>query len=133
MRRYSQEFKQQALQLSDEIDTKESAKNLGISYGTLTDWRKTKNRYKASDGAATAKAIVLDERERQLQKELLYRIDTTKMMREQVKTLVWQYTMVYYNRKRISTVNEDGLPPTLYRLKVTRKRMERLEHYILGG
>ncbi|WP_252722601.1 IS3 family transposase [Treponema phagedenis] len=39
-----------------------------------------------------------------LKKELLYRIDTTKMMREQVKTLVWQYTMVYYNRKRISTV-----------------------------
>ncbi|CEM61328.1 hypothetical protein DWQ65_11470 [Treponema phagedenis] len=46
------------------------AKNLGISYGTLTDWRKTKNRYKASDGAATAKAIVLDERERQLQREI---------------------------------------------------------------
>ncbi|NVP22916.1 transposase [Treponema phagedenis] len=70
MRRYSQEFKQQALQLSDEIGTKEAAKNLGISYGTLTDWRKTKNRYKASDGAATAKAIVLDERERQLQREI---------------------------------------------------------------
>ncbi len=57
-----------------------------------------------------------------LKKELLYRIDTTKMMREQVKTLVWQYTMVYYNRKRINTVNEDGLPPTLYRLKVTKKK-----------
>ncbi|CEM62790.1 Mobile element protein [Treponema phagedenis] len=57
-----------------------------------------------------------------LKKELLYRIDTTKMTREQVKTLVWQYTMVYYNRKRISTVNEDGLPPTLYRLKVTKKK-----------
>ncbi|CEM61486.1 hypothetical protein DWQ65_08020 [Treponema phagedenis] len=42
MRRYSQEFKQQALQLSDEIGTKEAAKNLGISYGTLTDWRKRK-------------------------------------------------------------------------------------------
>ncbi|NVP25754.1 transposase [Treponema phagedenis] len=40
MRRYSQEFKQQALQLSDEIGTKEAVKNLGISYGTLTDWRK---------------------------------------------------------------------------------------------
>ncbi|CEM62417.1 transposase (fragment) [Treponema phagedenis] len=43
MRRYSQEFKQQALQLSDEIGTKRAAKNLGISYGTLTDWRKRKS------------------------------------------------------------------------------------------
>ncbi|WP_252722463.1 integrase core domain-containing protein [Treponema phagedenis] len=65
-----------------------------------------------------------------LKKELLYRIDTTKMTREQVKTLVWQYTMVYYNRKRISTVNEDGLPPTFYRLKVTKKRWSGLNIHL---
>ena len=41
---YSKEFKQQALELSDEIGTKEACKQLGVSYGTLTDWRKAKNR-----------------------------------------------------------------------------------------
>ncbi len=49
-----------------------------------------------------------------LKKEKLYRINTRKMTREQVKTVIWRYVMVYYNRKRISMVNEGGWPPVIY-------------------
>ncbi len=50
-----------------------------------------------------------------LEKEKLYKINTLKMKMDEVKTIVWRYVMVYYNRQRISTVNEGGLPPTMYR------------------
>ena len=36
---------------------------------------------------------------------------------EEVKAIVFRYVMVYYNRKRITTVNPDGLPPSIYREK----------------
>lgn len=54
-----------------------------------------------------------------LKKEKLYRINTAKMTVEQVKTVVFRYVMIYYNRKRISTVNPGGLPPSIYREKAT--------------
>ena len=50
-----------------------------------------------------------------LKKEKLYRIDTMKMTMEEVKTVVFRYVMIYYNRIRISTVY-DGLTPEQYRL-----------------
>ena len=50
-----------------------------------------------------------------LKKEKLYKIKTEKMTVEQVKTAVFRYIMVYYNRKRITTVNPGGLPPSIYR------------------
>ena len=50
-----------------------------------------------------------------LKKEKLYKIKTEKMTVEEVNTVVFQYVMVYYNRKRITTVNPDGLPPSIYR------------------
>lgn len=36
---YSNEFKAQALKLSDEVGTKKAAAQLGIPYFTLADWR----------------------------------------------------------------------------------------------
>ena len=50
-----------------------------------------------------------------LKKEKLYKMNTLKMTMKEVKTVVWRYVMMYYNRERISTVNEGGLPPTMYR------------------
>ena len=44
MVKYSKEFKEQALLLSDEIGVKKAAGQLGINYSTLADWRKTRNR-----------------------------------------------------------------------------------------
>ena len=56
-----------------------------------------------------------------LKKEKLYKMNTRKMTREKVKTVVWRYVMVYYNRTRISTVNKGGWPPVIYREKATAR------------
>ncbi len=56
-----------------------------------------------------------------LKKEKLYKMNTRKMTREKVKTVIWRYVMVYYNRKRISTVNMGGWPPVIYREKATAR------------
>ena len=45
-----------------------------------------------------------------LKKEKLYRINTTKLTTE----------MVYYNRQRISTVNPEGWPPSIFREKTSK-------------
>ena len=50
-----------------------------------------------------------------LKKEKLYRIPTYKMTMEQVKTIIFRYIFVYYNRIRISSVNPNGMPPVTYR------------------
>lgn len=44
MAKYSREFKEEALKLSDEIGVKKAASQLGIPYYTLADWRnRTRN------------------------------------------------------------------------------------------
>ena len=40
MTKYSKEFKEEALKLSDEIGVKKAALQLGLQYYTLADWRK---------------------------------------------------------------------------------------------
>ena len=42
MSKYSKEFKEEALKLSDEIGVKKAAPQLGLQYYTLTDWRKVR-------------------------------------------------------------------------------------------
>ena len=41
--KYSKEFKEEALRLSDEIGLKKAAQQLGIQYYTLSDWRTKRN------------------------------------------------------------------------------------------
>ena len=50
-----------------------------------------------------------------LKKEKIYRIAAYKLTREQVKTIIFRYIFVYYNRLRIYTSNPFGLPPVKYR------------------
>ncbi len=50
-----------------------------------------------------------------LKKEKIYRISAYKLTREQVKSIIFRYIFVYYNRIRISSVNPDGMPPVAYR------------------
>ena len=50
-----------------------------------------------------------------LKKEKIYRISAYKLMREQVKSIIFRYIFVYYNRIRISSVNPGGLSPVAYR------------------
>lgn len=67
---YSTEFKKQALKLSDEIGPGQAAIQLGISYGTLTDWRKSYNRQRIEGRPAEQEeGAPLTEREKKLLKE----------------------------------------------------------------
>ncbi|MDO5396405.1 MAG: IS3 family transposase [bacterium] len=50
-----------------------------------------------------------------LKKEKIYRIPTYKMTRDEVKTVIFRYIVVYYNRLRIHTSNPEGLSPVQYR------------------
>jgi transposase len=66
MTRYSKDFREQALKLSDEIGVKKTADQLGVVYGTLADWRKTRKRKQKS---LERDETPLSEREKQLIEE----------------------------------------------------------------
>lgn len=55
-----------------------------------------------------------------LKKELLYRLPTYRMKMEEVKSAVFRYVFIYYNRIRVYTSNPGGLPPEAYREAGTR-------------
>ena len=50
-----------------------------------------------------------------LKKELLYRIPTYRMPMAEVKSIIFRYVFIYYNRKRVYTSNPLGLPPAVYK------------------
>ena len=52
-----------------------------------------------------------------LKKEKLYQIPTYRMKKEEVKTIVFRYIFIYYNRIRLYTGNPGYLPPSEYRIK----------------
>lgn len=54
-----------------------------------------------------------------LKKEKIYKLDTAHMTVEEVKEEVWRYTFGYYNTVRVTTVTEDGFPPSAKKCKVT--------------
>jgi len=43
--KYSKEFKEEAVKLSDEIGTKKACQQLGLPYFTVADWRKDRKFY----------------------------------------------------------------------------------------
>lgn len=50
-----------------------------------------------------------------LKKEKLYKIRTERYPMSYVKSVIFRYIMVYYNRQRIYTSNPGGWPPAVYR------------------
>ncbi len=50
-----------------------------------------------------------------LKKEKIYRIAAYKLTRNLVKSIVFRYIFVYYNRIRIYTINPGGMAPVAYR------------------
>lgn len=58
-----------------------------------------------------------------LKKEKLYRIPTYRMTREEVKTIIFRYIFVYYNRKRLYTKNPNYLPPVQYRNEYEKRNL----------
>lgn len=69
MKKYSKEFKEEALKLSDEIGVKKAALQLGIQYYTISDWRK-----KRKTAEAALKPVLTDNelriRNRELEREI---------------------------------------------------------------
>ena len=56
-----------------------------------------------------------------LKKEKLYQIPTYRMKKEEVKTIVFRYIFIYYNRLRLYTGNPGCLPPSEYRISDREK------------
>ncbi|WP_110945321.1 DDE-type integrase/transposase/recombinase [Paenibacillus phocaensis] len=50
-----------------------------------------------------------------LKKEKLYKIKTEQYPMAYIKSVIFRYIMVYYNRQRVYTSNPGGWPPTIYR------------------
>ena len=72
--KYSKEFKEEALKLSDEIGVKKAAQQLGIQYYTLSDWRSKRNtaikakNNQMSDEEANKRIIELERENAELRK-----------------------------------------------------------------
>lgn len=68
MTKYSEEFKREAIRLSDEIGNKKAAAQLGIPYYTLADWR-NHSKHKPKNTGVELKETELRIRNRELEKE----------------------------------------------------------------
>lgn len=72
--KYSKEFKEEALKLSDEIGVKKAAQQLGIQYYTLSDWRSKRNtaikakKYQMSDEELKQRNFELEKENAELRK-----------------------------------------------------------------
>ena len=72
--KYSKEFKEEALKLSDEIGLKKAAQQLGIQYYTLFDWRSKRNaairnqKYQMSDEELKKRNLELERENAELRK-----------------------------------------------------------------
>ncbi|WP_428770675.1 transposase [Treponema sp. HNW] len=89
MNKYSTEFKAQALQLSDEIGTRKASQDLGISYHTLSGWRKSQNRYSGSSTGTVGKSGMTEsERQRTLEKENRELKETVRILQDALRFFV---------------------------------------------
>lgn len=68
MAKYSEEFKKEAIRLSDEIGNKKAAAQLGIPYYTIADWR-NHGKHKPKTSEPELSEIELKIRYRELEKE----------------------------------------------------------------
>ncbi|WP_276693207.1 transposase [Ruminococcus callidus] len=72
--KYSKEFKEEALKLSDDIGLKKAAQQLGIQYYTLSDWRSKRNeairnqKYQMSDEELKKRNLELERENFRIQK-----------------------------------------------------------------
>ena len=68
MAKYSEEFKKEAIRLSDEIGNKKAAAQLGIPYYTLADWR-NHSKHKPKVPESELSEVELKIRNRELERE----------------------------------------------------------------
>ena len=61
-----------------------------------------------------------------LKKEKLYKIRTDLLSMEIVKSIIFRWIFLYYNKKRIYTANEGGYPPVVKRRMYQEQRLSAL-------
>lgn len=72
--KYSKEFKEEALKLSDEIGVKKAAQQLGVQYYTLSDWRSKRSaaikaqKYQMTDEELKQRNLELERENAELRK-----------------------------------------------------------------
>ncbi len=130
MSKYSKEFKEEALKLSDEIGVKKAALQLGLhsdrgSQYTSEAYRKLLKACGIMQSLSGTGHCYDNARIESffatLKKEKLYQIPTYRMKKEEVKTIVFRYIFIYYNRIRLYTGNPGCLPPSEYRIRNCEK------------
>jgi transposase InsO family protein len=62
-----------------------------------------------------------------LKKEKLYKINTAVLPMDTVKSIIFRWVFLYYNRKRIYTANEGGYPPEAKRKMYEMRKMPELK------
>ena len=132
MSKYSKEFKEEALKLSDEIGVKKVALQLVLhsdrgSQYTSEAFRNLLKKYEIAQSLSGTGRCYDNARMESffatLKKEKLYRIPTYRMTREDVKTVIFRYVFIYYNRIRLYTGNPGNLSPEEYRVKYEAKKL----------
>ena len=130
MSKYSKEFKEEALKLSDEIGVKKVALQLVLhsdrgSQYTSDAYRKLLKGYGIIQSLSGTGHCYDNARMESffatLKMEKLYQIPTYRMKKEEVKTIVFRYIFIYYNRIRLYTGNPGCLPPSEYRIRNCEK------------
>ena len=74
MKRYGKQFKEEAVRLAQEIGTRRAAEQLGLSYHTLSGWRRSKQEHGNEAFVGGGKSYVIKQgmtqREMELQREV---------------------------------------------------------------
>ncbi len=74
MKRYDKQFKEEAVRLSQEIGVRRSAEQLGLSYHTLSSWRRSKKEHGEEAFVGSGRPYLSDDgmsaRELELQREV---------------------------------------------------------------
>ena len=86
MTRYTKEFREQAIKLSDEIGVKKAAEQLGIIYSTLADWRKRRGSMTKSRSEISSEPLT--EREKQLIKEIAELKEANEILKDAMSFFV---------------------------------------------
>ena len=87
MTRYTKDFREQAIKLSDEVGVKKAAEQLGVIYSTLADWRKRRSDTKKSDKTADS-GEPLTEREKQMMKEIAELKEANEILKDAMSFFV---------------------------------------------
>ncbi|NLA53054.1 MAG: transposase [Clostridiales bacterium] len=74
MKRYDKQFKEEAVRLSQEIGVRRAAEQLGLSYHTLSSWRRSKKEHGEAAFVGSGRPYLSDDgmsaRELELQREV---------------------------------------------------------------